>query len=143
MITKEQKIEEIISFVKSNEITAYSIAKATGISEAGIGKILNKLSKNPRNITIDTIYKFLFSNQKENNSTEKLTNSVKSSTPLIESDFVLKNEDISIIENAFLFSKEELIQRSSIIKDAIQEIIVKTRTTTLERLKEEGRLKKK
>ena len=60
---KLKKVKEIIDYVKKNNISAYSIAKATKVSEAGIGKILNKSSKNPRDLTIDAIYYFLFESE--------------------------------------------------------------------------------
>jgi len=60
MLDKERKVREIIDYVEKNNISAYSIAKATKVSEAGVGKILNKSSKNPRDLTIDAIHSFLF-----------------------------------------------------------------------------------
>ena len=63
MLDKEKKVKEIIDYVEKNNISAYSIAKATKVSEAGIGKILNKSSKNPRDLTIDAIYYFLFESE--------------------------------------------------------------------------------
>lgn len=60
-IRKKEKLEIILNYVEKHNISAYKIAKETKISEAGIGKILNKLSKNPQERTIDAIYDYLFS----------------------------------------------------------------------------------
>ena len=60
MLSKSQKLNKIINHVKEEGISAYSISKATNISEAGLGKILNKVSKNPQERTVDVIYNYLF-----------------------------------------------------------------------------------
>ena len=59
-LSKSQKLNKIINHVKDEGISAYSISKATNISEAGLGKILNKVSKNPQERTVDVIYNYLF-----------------------------------------------------------------------------------
>ncbi|MGG8495934.1 hypothetical protein ACQY1Q_05935 [Tenacibaculum sp. TC6] len=60
MISKEEKINKILDFTQKNNISAYEIAKNTKLTEAGVGKILNKSSKNPRDLTVDEIYYYLF-----------------------------------------------------------------------------------
>mgnify|MGYP003650251903 CR=1 FL=1 len=62
---KIDKINEIIERVREKGITAYVISKNTKISQAGIGKILNRSSKNPRELTVDAIYSYLFSNDED------------------------------------------------------------------------------
>lgn len=57
---KINKLNKIINYVTENNISAYVIAKNTGISEAGVGKILNKVSINPREHNINLIYNYLF-----------------------------------------------------------------------------------
>jgi predicted transcriptional regulator len=59
-INKTHKLKRILDHIQKNKISAYSIAKGTKISEAGIGKIINKSSKNPQNSTVDRIYEYLF-----------------------------------------------------------------------------------
>ena len=61
----QEKLSKILNHVKKNGISAYSISKGTGISEAGIGKIVNKISTNPNANTVLSIYDFLFSKSKE------------------------------------------------------------------------------
>lgn len=69
MRSKEEKIEKILQFTRDNNISAYEIAKNTKLTEAGIGKILNKSSKNPREMTVDAIFDYLFNNEKIDNKT--------------------------------------------------------------------------
>ncbi len=73
-ITKQEKLKKIIIYVEDNDISAYEIAKNTKLTEAGIGKILNKVSKNPREMTVDAIYNYLFAKQ-NNTEPEIMTNS--------------------------------------------------------------------
>jgi hypothetical protein len=69
---KENRIDQIISEVKNKKISAYLIAQNTKLTEAGVGKVLNKFSKNPRDLTVDAIYAYLFLNKKQNeNEKEK------------------------------------------------------------------------
>ena len=70
VLNKTEKLNRILDIVRKKNISAYSIAKGTGISEAGIGKILNKSSKNPQKTTVDTIYRFLFSEEKPKSTGE-------------------------------------------------------------------------
>lgn len=55
-------IEKIIAFTEQHGITAYEIAKGTGLSNYGVQKILNKTTSKPRSETVDQILDFLLSN---------------------------------------------------------------------------------
>jgi len=55
----EKMIEDIAVLMKKNNVNAYSLAKETGISAAGIGKILNKKVKRPHRSTLDLIVNYL------------------------------------------------------------------------------------
>ncbi len=53
------ELNEIIDFIKKNDITGYQIAQKTGLTEVGVNKILNGTSKNPRKSTLITLAEFL------------------------------------------------------------------------------------
>jgi hypothetical protein len=77
MITKKEKIEKIINHVRNKGISAYAISKNTKLTEAGIGKILNKSSKNPRDLTVDALFRYLFNQEDFQNSTNKEVQEIK------------------------------------------------------------------
>ncbi len=58
-ISKQEKIDEIFRIINEYDVSNYEISKNTSISEAGIGSIVKKEVKNPRDVTVDVIYKFL------------------------------------------------------------------------------------
>ena len=60
-LEKEQKLKKILDFVKKESISAYVISQKTGLSEAGVGRILNGKIKNPNANTVVSIYEYLFS----------------------------------------------------------------------------------
>jgi hypothetical protein len=61
-ISKQEKLEEILRIIKENSISNYEISKSTGISEAGLGSITNGITKNPRELTVNSIFIYLTSN---------------------------------------------------------------------------------
>ncbi|MCG8213596.1 S24 family peptidase [Tenacibaculum finnmarkense genomovar finnmarkense] len=93
MTKKEHTINKIIDYVEENNVSAYSIAQNTKLSEAGIGKILNKSSKNPRDLTVEAIYNYLFNNydlEKEESATKTATKTfLKEGRPFYDVDFEL------------------------------------------------------
>lgn len=58
-LTKKQKLDFIKKTVVEQQIKAYEIAKNTKLSEAGIGKLLNGVVKNPHESTLDSIILYL------------------------------------------------------------------------------------
>lgn len=70
-ISKQEKLDVIFRIIKENNISNYEISKNTGISEAGLGSIKNKTTKDPRSTTVDAIYNYLIRRYetKENIST--------------------------------------------------------------------------
>lgn len=55
----QREINEIKALVKSKGVTAYDIAKNTTLTEAGIGKILNGVTKSPHLTTVREILNYL------------------------------------------------------------------------------------
>ncbi|WP_167596581.1 helix-turn-helix domain-containing protein [Leeuwenhoekiella sp. ZYFB001] len=51
-------LERILHYFNNTDTSAYEVAKATGLTESGIGKILNGVSKNPRKKTIDLLLSY-------------------------------------------------------------------------------------
>lgn len=64
-LTNEEKLKKIIILTELHDITAYEIAKNTTISEAGVGKILNKVSKKPHTNTVNSIYNYVIKYEKK------------------------------------------------------------------------------
>lgn len=58
-LSKSDKLKEILRLVEKYKITNYEISKNTGLTEAGLGKIMGGKTQNPRHETIDMIYKFV------------------------------------------------------------------------------------
>lgn len=58
-LTRNEKWEFIIKAVSENKITAYEIAKGTGLTEAGILNILQRKSKRPHESSLNEILKYL------------------------------------------------------------------------------------
>ena len=77
MLTKSQKLNKIINQVRIEGISAYRISKATKISEAGLGKILNKISKNPQERTVEALWNYLFKEEEEEEEDLKLMFMIK------------------------------------------------------------------
>ena len=59
ILTKTEKLEIIKYQVKENNISAYSIAEKTTLTQAGVGKILNGGVKNPHESTINELWNFI------------------------------------------------------------------------------------
>ncbi len=90
ILTKEEKLQKIIDYVEKNDVSAYEIAKNTKLTEAGIGKILNKKSKQPREITVDEIYKYLFFTKQETQLKEKKPEYIPEGRVIEEDDYFKK-----------------------------------------------------
>lgn len=61
-------LEEIISEIKKQDLTAYEIAKVLPLSEVGINKIINGQSKNPRKATLQILTAYLLRNKSITNT---------------------------------------------------------------------------
>lgn len=78
-MNKLDTIEHIKKVCQEEDITAYKIAQATGLSAVGIQKILNSETKNPNNSTLIIIRDFL-----ENTILGKDINKVEEHPPIYE-----------------------------------------------------------
>lgn len=58
-ISKQYKLKEIFRIIDKYKVSNYEISKNTGISEAGLGSITNGETKNPRELTVNSIYNYL------------------------------------------------------------------------------------
>lgn len=59
MLTLKEKTDLVIDLCHKNDITAYEIGKETGLSTAGVQKILNNEVNKPRNKTLNTILEYI------------------------------------------------------------------------------------
>lgn len=57
-MNNQSDLDKIKSYFEDTGVTAYEVAQKTGITEAGIGKILNGVSKNPRKNTLDKLLSY-------------------------------------------------------------------------------------
>ncbi len=104
-LTKKEKLEKIIDYVKNNDISAYIIAKNTKISEAGVGKILNKVSTNPHEITVNTIYDYLFPVEK---SPITINQKSKNGDNIIGQKKETDNQQIELLNKEIELYKKEI-----------------------------------
>lgn len=103
-MNKLEKIEHIKKVCQEEDITAYKIAQATGLSAVGIQKILNSDTKNPNNSTLIIIMDFL-----EENVLGKYIGKIEEPKSVYEKVEFDINKYINCIENENLLRKE--IQR--------------------------------
>ena len=109
-LTSEEKLKKIVILVDLHNITAYEIAKNTTISEAGVGKILNKLSKKPHINSVNAIYNYVikyenapidYTNEKEFSPAINKTNYATILTKvenLIKNLEAIKDPDVNILK---------------------------------------------
>ena len=64
-LSKEEKLNFILQEVEKNNISAYEISRNTNLTDAGVGRILNKTVKNPHENTLNAIIEFLFKKVKK------------------------------------------------------------------------------
>lgn len=92
-MNKQEKLQHVLSLIKDSGLSNYEIAKGTGISAAGIGKLVNGLSKNPQERTLDIINEFInkdvqtiseTTNSNGNTFTELPTGEYFMTMPLVE-----------------------------------------------------------
>lgn len=70
-LEKEEIIKEITRITERHEVTAYEIAKNTGLSSVGVTKILKGDSKNPRIETLTVILNYLTKKDSNDNIIEQ------------------------------------------------------------------------
>lgn len=58
-LSKTEKLNLIFTLIEKYGVSNYEISKQTGISEPGVGKIINRISLNPHNATVDLILDYL------------------------------------------------------------------------------------
>lgn len=94
-MNKLKDLEFIRNYCKKSELTAYKIAKDTGLSSVGIQRILNGYILNPRKSTLDTIKKYIDNLDISNNETQNLAEEpdIKYSISLGYEEKILKVED--------------------------------------------------
>lgn len=118
MISKKEKIEKIINYTQKNKIKAYKIAQNTKLTEVGVSKILKKSSKNPRDLTVDEIYDYLFKNKEEHFS--KIEDEQQGSEKIT---FVKDNIKINLDEIiAFLISNVKKLNNEGKLDSLIEAI---------------------
>ena len=58
-LSLNEKLNLIVDLCEKHQITAYEIAKATGLSASGVQKILNNEIRKPHNKTLNSIREFV------------------------------------------------------------------------------------
>lgn len=67
-LSKSDKIKIILQEVARRKISAYELAKKTGLNESGLGRLLKNEITNPHKSTINTLYNYLISIDKSEES---------------------------------------------------------------------------
>lgn len=67
-LSKSEKIKIILEEVAKRKISAYELAKKTGLNESGLGRLLKNDITNPHKSTINILYDYLISIDKSENS---------------------------------------------------------------------------
>lgn len=102
-MNKKEKIDFILNRIAELKLTSYDISKKTGLSEAGVAKIMKQESKNPHDASVDLIFSYLESFNTEKTSELKVSENIYSLN-----DALLQNKQlVNIIEN-LLFEKQQL-----------------------------------
>ena len=89
-LDREEKLKKIINYIKNNDISMYSISKATGLSDGGINRIVNKSVKKPNINTLNLLYSHLF---------EEKGSEVKDT----------QESELKLVKDGVSFTKEEVI----------------------------------
>lgn len=131
--------EEALEFLINKGVTAYELHKFSGQSEAGLRKILKGTVDKPRRKTKEIIINFYKKIKDEDSSIER--KDIINKENLLNKTIPLSKEKIQIVEDVILFSREELIENSEIIRDWIESFVIAARNETKRELKEQGRLK--
>lgn len=67
-LTTEENLKKILEIIDHRKLTAYQIAKETGISQAGLGKIINGQSVKLQKKTINKLLNYLVKNETTENN---------------------------------------------------------------------------
>lgn len=90
-ISKQEKLKKIFEIISKHDVSNYEISQNTGISEAGLGSITNKETKNPRDLTVNAIYEYLISKYESSkrtyNKTPRISDTDKG-VPYYDVDFI-------------------------------------------------------
>lgn len=108
-LTKQEKLKIIRDKIKELNISAYEIAKNTSLTEAGIGKIINGIVKNPHENTLNSIIEYLNKRRFNENFNEIIHIIEEPKQKNIRS----KNEAIEELKNC-------LEERNSLTKEIIR-----------------------
>lgn len=115
-MNKKEKLEKIFKLVKSQDLTAYQIAKQSKLSTLAIQNILNGTTKNPTEKTLIDILEAIEALQGNNPSKkEDYTKSVE--RELIETQKILlktQKEQIELLKEKIATLKTEKSQSSEV-----------------------------
>jgi transcriptional regulator with XRE-family HTH domain len=110
VLTKKEKIREIIKKVESTGISAYELAKNTNLNESGLNRILKGEIKNPHNSTIDLLYSYLYdkntvSTNKDN--TEERIKGLENKVSNLQQNFKMLYDQLLFLQNGFLEERKK------------------------------------
>jgi predicted transcriptional regulator len=58
-MNKLDKLDFVLNKIEKLKLTCYEISKKTGLTLAGVAKIINKQSKNPHEASVNLIFSYL------------------------------------------------------------------------------------
>lgn len=117
-LTIDQKLEYIYTQIKDTAITAYEVAKGTGLNESGLNRIFKKEIKRPHKSTVNILYDFI-----EAKKNKLRTNDI---------DDVLTEEEVKIVSDVLLL-KEEQIMKKDFFKKWLKEKQLEAKIEALEK----------
>lgn len=115
---KQMMLDYVLLAFKQHKITYYEVANNTSLTEAGVGKVLKGISKNPHTNTIKELYDYISSNY----SIPMLANSVNDSK---KEEIKLKKTtpEEQIISNLELFMDNKIKAATEKFRQAHTELL--------------------
>lgn len=102
-MSKKEKIDFILNKVAELKLSSYDVSKKTGLTEAGVQRILKGISKNPHDASVDLIFSYLESFNTEKTSELKVSENIYSLN-----DALLQNKQLVNIIEDLIFEKKQL-----------------------------------
>jgi predicted transcriptional regulator len=121
-LTKKEKMKFVLEKIKDLEISSYEIGKKTGLSIAGIEKLVSGTVKNPHENTLNIIIDFLESkvlgSNLLKNNTQNLVNEPQEKYNEEINDYTKKY--IECLQQSSVLIKENAELKALLIKNNIQ-----------------------
>lgn len=138
MLSKDDKIQKIHSRVEELGVSAYELAKETGLNESGLSRFLKKEVKNPHKTTIDVLYNFLYNKNIAKSSNIDIQNEIK--------DITMNAEDLKNFRKKYGYTQGQMAELLGVSKTTILNyekgsVIPASKTTIFDKIVREHTIK--